>query len=121
MPEPWQWRFTRVRPNGRWFRRQRTTCSRSFEGQVFPLRLADAGLIDIAPYDTGFKTGVKITLSDWRQNERRLGLRLFLTVCLEGPDEDLVCDASAQENGAKTFVSLIGRRRSTRTASATRF
>ena len=71
-----------------------------FEGQVFPLRLADAGLIDIAPYDTGFKTGVKITLSDWRQNERRLGLRLFLTVCLEGPDEDLVCDASAQENGA---------------------
>src|SRR5437763_1765608 len=35
------------------------------KGEEFPLRLADAKKIEIVPYDTGFKTGVKVTLSDW--------------------------------------------------------
>lgn len=62
-------------------------------GEEFPLRLADAGKIFIEPYDTGFKTGVKITLSDWSNSD----LKLYLTVCLQGGDEDLVFDIAAQE------------------------
>jgi hypothetical protein len=68
--------------------------------QVFPLRLADAGRTDIKPYDTGFKTGVKVTLSDWQHNGKGLDLKLHLTVCLEGADEELVFDTVAEERDA---------------------
>lgn len=63
-------------------------------GQQFPLRLAAAAKIAIERYDTGYKTGVKITLSEWPS---ATGLTLFLTVCLEGKDEELVFDIAAQE------------------------
>ena len=64
------------------------------------LRLTDAGKISVAPYDTGYKTGVKIRLEDFRHQGllnqgRELDLALVLTVCLEGKDEELVCDAAA--------------------------
>jgi Family of unknown function (DUF5696) len=68
-------------------------------GKEFFLRLADAGKIDIKPYDTGFKTGVKLTLSEWRHEGTPLDLKLHLTLCLEGADEELVCDAAAEEQG----------------------
>lgn len=35
------------------------------KGEQFHLRLADAGRIDITPYDTGYKTGVKIRVLTW--------------------------------------------------------
>src|SRR5580658_6683565 len=35
--------------------------------EEFFVRLADAGKISIVPYDTGFKTGVKIALGQWPQ------------------------------------------------------
>jgi hypothetical protein len=57
------------------------------------LRLADATKKTITRYDTGFKTGVKIVLSGWRN----LDLKLVLTAALEGKDEELVFDAVAQE------------------------
>ena len=71
----------------------------------FSLRLADAGQVQIAPYQTGFKTGVKITLDGFRNSGQRapgapLGLRLYLTVALEGGDEDLVFEAAAVERDA---------------------
>src|SRR5262245_8564894 len=74
-------------------------------GEEFYLRLADARKIDIEPYDTGFKTGVKISLGEWRHNGllnkgAELDLRLFLTVCLEGEDEELVFDVAANERVA---------------------
>ena len=50
-----------------------------------------SGKIQIVPYDTGYKTGVKITRTG---ND----LTLFLTVCLEGRDEELVCDVAADES-----------------------
>src|SRR5689334_19893279 len=61
-------------------------------GKEFYLRLADARKVEIKTYDTGFKTGVKISLGEWRRdgtsqlsnNGAGLDLRLFLTVCLEG-------------------------------------
>jgi hypothetical protein len=73
------------------------------KGEEFPLRLADAGKIDIKPYDTGFKTGVKIRLERFRNNGLlnagpELDLSLCLTVCLEGKEEDLVCEAVAIEH-----------------------
>jgi hypothetical protein len=66
--------------------------------QDLVLGLAQARTIQIVPYDAAFKTGVKITLSDWSQNQSQLDLKLFLTVCLEGRDEDLVFDVAASEN-----------------------
>jgi hypothetical protein len=69
-------------------------------GKEFPLRLADAGKTDIKAYDTGFKRGVKITLSDWHHDGKNLDLKLHLTVCLEGADEELVFDTVAEEHEA---------------------
>lgn len=74
-------------------------------GKEFYLRLADAGKIGITRYDTGYKTGVKITLGEWRHRgllpqDAELDLTLFLTVCLEGKDEDLVFDIAADEREA---------------------
>src|SRR6185369_7964429 len=43
-------------------------------GEEFPLRLADAKKISIVPYDAGFKTGVKISLSDWTNKTKKLDL-----------------------------------------------
>jgi len=68
----------------------------------FNLRLADAGEIRIEPHRTGFSTGIKITLDGFRSTGQRapgapLGLRLYLTVALEGGDEDLVFEAAAVE------------------------
>lgn len=66
-------------------------------GKKTYFRLADAGQIRIAPYDTGFRTGVKLSLSKWKGLP---GVTLFLTIGLEGRDEELVCDVAAQENDA---------------------
>ena len=63
-------------------------------GKDFPLSLAAAPKKEIVRYDTGFKTGVKITLSGWPGAGE---LTLFLTVCLEGKDEELVFDVAAKE------------------------
>src|ERR1041384_5442873 len=37
-------------------------------GEEFYLRLADAQKLSVTRYDTGFKTGVKISLGQWRHN-----------------------------------------------------
>lgn len=68
--------------------------------QEFSLRLADARKISIVPYRTGFKTGVKISLNDWSRGlfHRRINLPVYLTVCLEGRNEELVCDVAADES-----------------------
>lgn len=75
------------------------------DGDEFRLRLADAGHIQIAEYRTGFKTGVKLTLDGFRSGGLRapgapLGLRLYLTIALEGGDEDLDFEVAAVERGA---------------------
>ena len=75
-------------------------------GSEFPVRLADADKIAIEPYDTGFKTGVKLTLTGWRHSVSEqsaaspLDVTLYLTVCLEGKDEELVFDVAAKEGNA---------------------
>jgi len=67
-------------------------------GKEFYLRLADAQNISIVPYDTGFRTGLKIILQNWKQRLRSLDLKLILTLGLEGKDEELVFDIAADEN-----------------------
>jgi Family of unknown function (DUF5696) len=75
-----------------------------WQGKEFPLCLADARSISIMPYDTGFKTGIKITLTDWKPptdvEDGELDLTLYLTVCLEGDAEDLIFDIAAKEGNA---------------------
>ncbi|HZJ46315.1 MAG TPA: DUF5696 domain-containing protein [Pyrinomonadaceae bacterium] len=61
------------------------------------LRLADAKTILIVPYDAAFKTGVKISLSGWQHDGPQLDLELFLTICLEGRNEEVVFDLVANE------------------------
>ncbi len=68
------------------------------KGEEFQERLADARKTRIVPYDAGFKTGVKIGLTGWQHERNSLDLELFLTICLEGTDEELVFDASAREH-----------------------
>jgi hypothetical protein len=72
------------------------------KGEEFYLHLANAGRIDITPYDTGYKTGVKIHLEQFRHNGLlnkglELDLALCLMVCLEGKAEELVCEVVAIE------------------------
>ena len=68
--------------------------------EEFATGLSQAKKIEIVPYDAGFKTGVKISLSGWSHNSSKIDLKLFLTVCLEGRDEDLVFDTTASEDDA---------------------
>ncbi|MBN1361812.1 MAG: hypothetical protein JW993_14545 [Sedimentisphaerales bacterium] len=77
----------------------------SSKGEEFPLRLADAGKIEITPLDTGARTGVKVRLERFRSKGlltqgAEIDLALCLTVCLEGKDEELVCEAVAIEREA---------------------
>jgi len=74
-------------------------------GEDFYLQLSDAEKIAIVPYDTGFKAGTKIALSRWRhaglrQRGAEVDLTVFLTICLEGRDEEIVFDVFAHENEA---------------------
>jgi hypothetical protein len=66
-------------------------------GKDAAIRLADAGKIDVVPYDTGYKTGVKLTLSQWPGSD----LTLYMTVGLEGKDEELAFDVVAKEGQAR--------------------
>ena len=70
-------------------------------GAEFPLHLSDAKNISVEPYDTGFKTGVKITLAGWQSPaDKDLDLKLYLTVCLQGDNDELVFDTAAHEGEA---------------------
>jgi hypothetical protein len=80
------------------------------QGHDVPVRLADAAEIKIDPYRTGFKTGVKLTIGGLRAAgtaaaSSKLDVRLYLTMAVEGGDEDLTFEAAATE-GAATIREL---------------
>jgi hypothetical protein len=83
-----QWKFIRSKPGDMLVRSK---------GKLLSLRLADAKKISIVPHDLAFKTGVKISLSGWQLEGRQLDLDLFLTICLEGKNEEVVFDVVADE------------------------
>ena len=66
-------------------------------GQRLSLRLADAGKKDISPYQTGFKGGLKVILAEFRHGKNKIDLKISLFICLEGPQEDLVCELVSVE------------------------
>jgi len=73
------------------------------DGDEFRVRLADAGETRITPYQTGFKTGIKMVLDRFRNTGLKapgslLDVRLVLTMCLEGAEEELVWEATAIEH-----------------------
>ena len=72
-------------------------------GNTYVLRLADAGKRQVSPYETGFKTGVKVSLADFRQEAATVGVRIDLFLCLEGPQEELVCELIAHEDNARVL------------------
>src|ERR1041385_4362169 len=51
-------------------------------GKEFQVRLADRHSTGAERYDTGFKTGVKLALTDWGPGNALLGLSLSLGVVL---------------------------------------
>jgi hypothetical protein len=69
-------------------------------GKTVPLRLGDATRKAAVRYDTGFKTGVKLVLSGWRAEGVPVDLALFLTLALEGAEEELAFDVAAEEKDA---------------------
>jgi len=82
-------------------------------GTRLSLRLADAGKKEISPYQTGFKTGIKIELEDFAHLPLRLtsqdvaggkdikvDMQISLFICLEGEQEELVCELIAKEKTA---------------------
>ena len=74
------------------------------KGQQVALSLAGARKA-IVPYDGGYKTGVKILLSGWTHKGAVIDLKLFLTLALEGNNEEIVFDIAAQE-GESTLRQL---------------
>ncbi|MDT8302071.1 MAG: DUF5696 domain-containing protein [Sedimentisphaerales bacterium] len=66
-------------------------------GERLSLRLADAGKKEISSYQTGFKNGVKIALEGFVSKDKKLDVQIQLFICLEGEDEELVCELIAAE------------------------
>lgn len=69
-------------------------------GEDVSVRLADAARVAIAPYDTGFSTGIRMELSGWRARTRDLDLTLHLTIAIEGRTDEVVFGIAAQEGTA---------------------
>jgi hypothetical protein len=66
-------------------------------GKRLSMCLVDAGKKEISSYQTGFKAGVKINLSNFVAKGKKLDLQIQLFACLEGKDEELVCEVIATE------------------------
>ncbi len=75
-------------------------------GDEFATRLASAGRIAIAPYDSGAETGVKITLDHWKHGDATVDAPLYLTLALEGADEELVFGIAADETHGAAIRQL---------------
>jgi len=69
-------------------------------GARLSLRLADAGKKEISPYQTGFKTGIKIALENFVYGDKKVDVQISLFICLEGEQEELVCELIATEKTA---------------------
>jgi uncharacterized protein DUF5696 len=67
------------------------------QGKKISLRLAAATDIDVTPYQTGFMSGVKVRLSGYNHNTTPLNFQIQLFLCLQAPEEDLVCELIAKE------------------------
>lgn len=74
-----------------------------------PLKLAAAARKEISPYRTGFMSGIKVDLDDFRPNQPAtvpLDLHIQLFIGLEGSDEDLVCEILATDGEARVHECI---------------
>lgn len=62
--------------------------------ETYPLRLSDARRREVVYYDAGYKTGIKVTLGDFKDQD----LTLYLTLAVEAYTGDILCSVTAQEN-----------------------
>ena len=70
------------------------------QGKNVQFKLTDARKREISSYQTGYQAGLLIQLSQFQHQGKNLDLALQLFVCLEGSDEDLVCEVIAKEGSA---------------------
>jgi hypothetical protein len=70
------------------------------QGTLSSCCLLDAAERIIVPFHIGYKTGVRISLDHFVKDGVELDFSIMLFVCLEGDDEDLVCEIIAQERKA---------------------
>jgi len=75
-------------------------------GRSYSLCLAQANDKTITPYQTGFKTGVKVALRGFKADGAQVDLELDLFICLEGPAEELVCEFLAREDKTQVLECL---------------
>jgi hypothetical protein len=68
------------------------------DGRNITLSLKDAKQIKIEPYETGFMSGIKIRLNGYVRQDKLLGVNLQLNICLQTPNEDLVCELITTED-----------------------
>lgn len=73
------------------------------DGQPHSLQLAAAESKQVAAYQNGFQTGLKIELSGFRNGEQRLDLSLQLFLVLEGGAEELVATLIASDGAARVL------------------
>ncbi len=66
-------------------------------GARLSLRLADSEIKEISQYQTGFKTGIKISLDDFAGKDKKIDLQVLLFICLEAEQEEIVCELMATE------------------------
>ena len=80
-------------------------------GDQFRVRLADASHVTVTPYETGFKSGIRIVLEGFRNTGLRssgspVDLRVVFSVCLETGAEDLIVEAMVNERGGAAVQEL---------------
>ena len=71
------------------------------EGKRVALALTSAGRVEVAGYDTGRMTGLKISLGEFKSDGKPLDCALQLFMCLEGSSEELVCEVVPTEGSAQ--------------------
>ncbi len=67
-------------------------------GERCSLRLANTIETSVTPYRTGFKTGLKVALNGFQHETTEINLQIDLFICLEGDQEELVCEVVARED-----------------------
>ncbi len=71
------------------------------DGKWARVALTSAGRFEVSRYDTGRLTGLKISLGDFKSEDKLLDCSLQLFVCLEGSSEELVFDVTPTEGIAR--------------------
>jgi len=71
------------------------------DAKTTSLRLGAAEKRTVSAYDNGFQSGLKIELSEFQADTKRLDLSLQLFLCLEGPEEEVVATLIASDGATR--------------------